>query len=139
SCLKRIRAAQLAGQVDGIIFFQGEGDTVEPSEAPQLPLAVDTYARMFETFITDMRTDIGSPKLPIVFAQIGSNKNDQKYINWAIIQQQQADVRLSCTAMIQTSDLELRDEVHFTTDSYRVIGERFADAFHNLITDSTCH
>jgi len=138
SCLKRIRAAQLAGQVDGLIFFQGEADTVKPSEAPHLPLAVDTYAQMFETFVTDFRADIGSPNLPIVFAQIGSNKNDQKYINWVIIQQQQADVQLSCAAMIQTSDLALRDEVHYTTDNYRVIGERFADAFHNLITDSTC-
>lgn len=138
SCLKRIRAAQLAGRVDGIIFFQGEADTVDPSQASHLPLAVDTYAKMFEAFATDIRSDIGDNDLPIVFAQIGSNKNDKKYINWSIIQDQQAGIHLACSAMIQTGDLELRDEVHFTTDSYRVIGARLADAFHNLIKDTSC-
>ncbi len=138
SCLKRIRAAQLAGQVDGIIFFQGEADTIIESEAHILPLAVDTYAKMFETFATDMRVDIGNPNLPIVFAQIGTNKNADKYFNWTTIQQQQANVRLSCSAMITTDDLELRDEVHYTTDSYRFIGERFAAAYHDLMTGSAC-
>lgn len=138
SCLKRITAAQLSGQVDGIIFFQGEADTVDPAQAPHLPLAVDTYTQMFEKFITDFRKDTGNQNLPVIFAQIGSNANNQKYINWQTIQEQQAAVQLSCAAMITTDDLELRDEVHYTTDSYRVIGERFAAAFISLITSSGC-
>ncbi len=138
SCLKRIRAAGLFGKVDGIIFFQGEADTVDPEMASHLPLAVNNYAEMFEKYISDMRTDLGDPSLPVVFAQIGSNKNSQKYINWAIIQQQQKEVELTCSAMITSDDLELRDEVHFTTASYQVIGARFAQAFHDLLSRSDC-
>ena len=83
SCLKRIHAAQLYGSVDGIIFFQGEADTVDPAEAPFLPLAVENYAPMFEKYIEDMRADLENSKLPIVFAQIGRNSNTEKYRNWS--------------------------------------------------------
>jgi Carbohydrate esterase, sialic acid-specific acetylesterase len=106
--------------------------------APHLPLAVTNYAEMFEKFVTDMRADVGNPNLPVVFAQIGSNKNSEKYVNWEIIQQQQESVTLACSAMITSDDLELRDEIHYTTSSYQIIGERFADAFHALISDPTC-
>jgi hypothetical protein len=138
SCLKRIHAAGLAGQVDGIIFFQGEADTVDPNVAPHLPLAVTNYAEMFEKFVMDMRADLGNPRLPVVFAQIGSNKNNEKYVNWKIIQRQQESVILACSAMITSDDLELRDEIHYTTASYQIIGERFADAFHALLSNSSC-
>jgi hypothetical protein len=138
SCLKRIRAAGLAGQVDGIIFFQGEADTVNPDMAPHLPLAVNNYAEMFEKYVTDMRADLDDPNLPVVFAQIGSNKNSEKYVNWTIIQQQQESVMLACSAMITSDDLELRDEIHYTTSSYLIIGERFANAFRSLLSSSDC-
>ena len=138
SCLKRIHAAKLAGQVDGIIFFQGEADTVDPDMAAYLPLAVNNYAEMFEKYVTDMRSDLGDPTVPVVYAQIGSNKNSEKYVNWAIIQQQQESVTLACSAMIATHDLELRDEIHYTTSSYQVIGARYADAFHALIASTAC-
>lgn len=139
SCLKRIKAAGLAGQVDGIIFFQGEADTVDPNMAPHLPLAVNNYAEMFEKFVLDMRTDLGDPTLPVVFAQIGSNKNSEKYVNWKIIQEQQESVMLACSAMITSDDLELRDEIHYTTASYQIIGERFAEAFHTLLSQTSCN
>jgi hypothetical protein len=38
--------------------------------------------------------------------------------------------------MITTDDLPLADGVHFTTHSYQVIGERFAEAFFKLTTGS---
>jgi hypothetical protein len=34
--------------------------------------------------------------------------------------------------MITTDDLALADEVHFTTESYLLIGQRYADAFLQL-------
>jgi Carbohydrate esterase, sialic acid-specific acetylesterase len=138
SCLKRIHAAEQTGRIDGIIFFQGEADTVDPGMAPRLPLAVNNYAEMFEKYVNDMRADLGDPNLPVVFAQIGSNKNNHKYANWTIIQQQQKNVVLTCSAMITSDDLELRDEIHYTTASYQIIGERFAKAFHDLLSSSVC-
>ena len=37
------------------------------------------------------------------------------------------------TAMITTDDLPLLDGVHFTAESYRTIGERFAKAYWDLL------
>jgi hypothetical protein len=53
--------------------------------------------------------------------------------NWHLIQEQQALVTLPMTTMIITDDLPLMDGVHFTADSYRIIGKRFAEAYWELI------
>jgi hypothetical protein len=53
--------------------------------------------------------------------------------NWNLIKEQQDSVALPMTTMIITDDLPLMDGVHFTTDSYRIIGKRFAEAYWELI------
>jgi hypothetical protein len=45
---------------------------------------------------------------------------------------------MPCASMITTDDLPLRDAVHFTTESYRTIGERFAKAFLNVSETQRC-
>jgi hypothetical protein len=37
--------------------------------------------------------------------------------------------------MIKMDDLRLRDYVHFTTESYQIIGQRFAKSYLNIIED----
>jgi hypothetical protein len=69
----------------------------------------------------------------VIYAQIGSNTAQEAFINWEIVQEQQASVSLPMAAMIITDDLPLLDGLHFTTDSYRIIGRRFAEAFWNLV------
>ena len=72
-------------------------------------------------------------ELPVVFAQIGSIESSELVPNWSLVQEQQSSVTLPMTAMIVTEDLPLFDGLHFTTDSYRIIGERFADAYWNMM------
>jgi len=136
SCLKRIRAATTMGELAGLLFFQGEADAVDPNQSEGQPVSAHDYGNKFSSFVTDLRGDVSLRSLPVVFAQIGMNTAPEYFINWNAVKAQQAQVKLSCSSMITTDDLALRDAVHFTNESYQLIGERFADAFWNLMTRS---
>lgn len=133
SCLKRIRAASPMGEIAGILFFQGETDAVDPIQYPDPPPYPSEWSALFIAFITDLRNDLDQPDLPVVFAQIGSNWAPEAYPNWDFVMQQQSSLQLPMSAMITTSDLPLHDGIHYTTDSYRIIGRRFAEAYWNLV------
>jgi len=133
SCLKRVRAASPMGEVAGILFFQGETDAADPIQYPDPPPHPSEWTNLFIAFITDIRNDLNQPDLPVVFAQIGSTWAPGAYPNWDFIMQQQASLQLHRSGMIITSDLPLLDGIHFTTDSYRIIGRRFANAYQELV------
>jgi hypothetical protein len=136
SCLKRVRAASPMGHVVGILFFQGETDALGPMQTSDpLPHPAD-WAELFTAFIANLRNDLPEPDLPVVFAQIGTTWSPEAFPDWGTVREQQASIQLPMTAMITTDDLPLRDGLHFTTDSYRIIGKRFADAYWSLIEQS---
>jgi hypothetical protein len=138
SCLKRVRAASLEGIVSGLLFFQGEADALDPVRYATRNLAPTDWNTRFSSVIDHFRTDIGIANLPVVFAQIGTNAAPEAFVNWAVVQEQQAAVNRPCTAMITTDDLPLMDAVHFTTDSYRVIGLRLSDAYLRVAEQVEC-
>ena len=127
SCLKRVRAASTMGTVSGILFFQGEADTIDPKEFPSLNPAADAWAEKFATFAYNFRQDIGNPGTPLVYAQLGQPDDLQGLPNWALVQEQQANIQIPNAKMIVTNDLPMMG-IHYTPDSYAAIGERFAEA-----------
>jgi len=133
SCLKRVRAASVMGTVAGFLFLQGEIDTLDPKEAPERTFLPNRWADEFAALVRDWRSDLNLPDLPVVFAQIGTNADPDRFKNWAIVKEQQRQVRLPSTSMITTDDLALKDYVHFTTESYQTIGQRFAKAYLDLL------
>ncbi len=138
SCLKRIAAASTMGELAGFLFFQGEADALNPARYSYHTLSAHDYEERFTQFIHDLRSDLERPGLPIVFAQIGSQTAPEAFSNWAVIQAQQAAVDLPCVTMITTSDLPLHDAVHYTTESYQIIGARFAAAYVQLMQTQEC-
>lgn len=133
SCLKRARAAAPMGRLEGVLFFQGESDTHVGERYRGLPRRPHRWAEKFTRFVNDFRRDLAQPGLPLVFAQIGVHTSPERYVNWEVVQAQQAGVRLPHVAMIRADDLSLRDRVHYDTPSYRVIGQRFAGAMADLL------
>ena len=133
SCLKRARAASPMGQIAGVLFFQGETDAQDPKQYPTPEANPFDWAELFTAFITDLRKDLHQPSLPVVFAQLGSNSAPEAFLNWEVVKQEQLSVQLPMTAMIITDDLPLLDGLHFTTESYWIIGERFAEAYWNMV------
>jgi hypothetical protein len=135
SCLKRALAASPMGRFSGLLFFQGETDALDPGLYPQPEPQPTTWSDLFTSFVTGMRNDLGQPDLPVVFAQLGAHPMSFDFPNWEVVKEQQASVTLPMTAMIVTDDLPLMDGLHFTTESYRTIGKRFADAYWRLAAD----
>ncbi len=138
SCLQRIAAA--GGSVVAILFFQGEAEA-ENVEGSSKVRAFAQWGELFGKFVTDLRRDLNSPRLPVVFAQIGAFPTGQcghpqackHYLAgpWNEVRQQQAGFQMECVAMITTDDLSEGD-VHFSAAAYDVIGVRFAEAFFSL-------
>ena len=135
ACLKHVRIAQTMGTVAGLLFFQGETDAIDPKEDPERTLLPNQWADAFEVFVTDWRNDLNLPELPVVFAEIGTTTHAWRFINWSLVQEQQRKVDIPFCTMITTSDLPLRDPVHFTTQSYQIIGKRFAEAYMDLLQE----
>ena len=134
SCLKRVRAATTMGTVAGMLFFQGETDALDPERFPKWSPSASSYREKFALFVDDLRKDLSLATMPIVFAQLGTNNSPDDYVNWGILKEQQKTSNLRCAAMITTDDLALADAVHFTTESYRTIGHRYAEAFLQLMS-----
>jgi hypothetical protein len=76
---------------------------------------------------------LGLPELPVVFAQIATNTAPELFVNWAVVKEQQRSLEMPFCAMITTDDLALKDAIHFTSESYQIIGQRFTEAYLNLI------
>ncbi len=131
SCLKRVRAASPMGEVSGILFFQGEADTIDPKQFPSLRPNAEAWAENFALFAYSFRQDIGRPNIPLVYAQIGQPKDLKGLPNWTLVQKQQESIQIPNGAMIETNDLPMGG-IHFTADSYKVIGQRFAEAINQL-------
>lgn len=134
SCLKRARAASPMGQLSGVLFYQGEEDAVDPTRYPQHDPSPSQWSQLFSNFVSAMRTDLDAPDLPVVFAQLGADPISVDLPNWVLVKEQQSSIQLPMTAMIITEDLPSMDGLHFTTDSYRTIGKRFADAYWELMS-----
>ncbi|NEO40828.1 MAG: sialate O-acetylesterase [Moorea sp. SIOASIH] len=132
SCLKRVGAASVMGEITGILFFQGEKDAQKPSQDSDITFFPNQWADKFVTLVKDFRQDLGKPDLPVVFAQIGTTTDPETLPNWETVKAQQATVQLPATRMITTDDLALQDYVHLTTESYLIVGKRFAKAFWKL-------
>jgi hypothetical protein len=133
SCLKRARAASQMGHLSGVLFFQGETDTIDPARFPQYQSNPNQWSVLFSTFVTSLRKDLNQPELPVVFAELAADSYPDEDTFWELVKEQQRSIQLPHTAMITTDDLALLDDLHFTADSYRIIGERFAAAYLELM------
>lgn len=130
SCLARAREAEKAGTIRGLIFYQGEADTTDLTNATEWP-------SRFAEFVSAFRADIGIHDLPVVFTQLGPEPNIEPYVKWGRVQlsqQELADAQIPNLAMVSASDLPVQvDKLHLTTAGYVVLGKRYAKAMHGLL------
>ncbi|HVK68004.1 MAG TPA: sialate O-acetylesterase, partial [Polyangium sp.] len=134
SCLKRARAASTAGTVSGVLFFQGETDAMDPAfTAAEAYPNPSTWAAAFESFVADLRRDLGAPALPVVFAELGPRPTDSRFPAWERVKEQQRAVVIAGVARIRTDDLPLQDAVHFGWEGQQAIGRRFAEVMDALL------
>jgi hypothetical protein len=134
SCLNRIQQASQMGTPAGILFYQGETDASDPLLYPTKGIIpTDLWAGKFGGMVQNWRADLGSPNLPVVFAQLATHGDPKSFINWEAIKQQQESVNLPFCRMVTTDDLTVVDGVHLSIESYQELGKRFASAYLDLI------
>ncbi len=132
SCLARAKEAQQQGKIAALLFSQGESDARDPVKYPRPVSSTRNWGKLFSEFVNDFRQDINIAKLPVIYTQIGHHTSPKFFVNWKIIQQQQANINIPHIRMVPTKDLKLKDFVHYNTNSYIKLGQRFADAFRKL-------
>lgn len=130
ACLLKAREGQRRGTIKGLLWYQGENDCDNITQALLWP---GTFARLMD----DFRQDLQDPKMPVVFVQIGAlasrHKGPGTYEAWDELQTIQGQLELPLTARVTAMDLPLlSDGIHLNTKAQLELGQRLAMAWLSL-------
>ncbi|KAI7905662.1 SGNH hydrolase-type esterase domain-containing protein [Cokeromyces recurvatus] len=120
-----IARIEQVGPITGILWYQGESDTVKEQDAV-------TYKERFLQWLQDLRQDLKRDNLPVAFVQIGSHRVDDPEMikNWKIVQDGQRKLfdYHHFTAGVASFDGSLDDRLHLSATALNKVGERLAIA-----------
>ena len=108
------------GQLAGVLWHQGESNSTR----------ADAYPEALAELCERLRKDLGHPKLPIVFSQIGAWRDNYAAFNAMIVKQ---PVNIPNSSCITTEDLTNKDNAHFDTAGQIGLGKRYAAAMKGLV------
>jgi len=119
---EKVVLAKKYGKVKGILWHQGESDA-NPKKNAQHD---ENLTKLFKIF----RESVGNKKLTILVGELGSySKKDALWsqMNSIINEHAKGDQYMS---VIKTADfIDKGDAVHFNSESQRLLGKRYAEAF----------
>ncbi|KAI7755427.1 hypothetical protein M8C21_027734 [Ambrosia artemisiifolia] len=118
--LMRAKAARKnGGSIRGVLWFQGESDTVSEVDARK-------YKRRLVNLFSNLRADLGDPVLPIVHVAITSGQGP--YIE--TVRKAQLGIKLQNVKCVDAKGLPLlQDKLHLSTPAQVRLGQMLADAF----------
>lgn len=112
------------GQLKGILWHQGEGNSGRPLD----------YPRQLSELVQNLRADLGSRRVPFVFSQLGPWRAKYGAFNRMIIEQPKLpSAALTRVACVNTAGLTGFDQAHFDSASQRKLGERYAQEMARLL------
>ena len=115
------------GEIKGVLWHQGEKDAKLGLVLPYGPGLIKLIDR-FRAYLQDQL-------LPIIVGELGANLLDEqdqanrKAINSIVEEVAENDKNL---IMVKTQDLTTHDHFHFDSQSLRIMGKRYAQAFLSL-------
>ena len=117
--LQRVRAAQKAGVLKGILWHQGEADRNDS----------DAYGRELTDLITLLRKELNAPELPFIAGELpGFNTNNAvatKKFNAVV---QGLATKVKNYACVSAEGLHHKgDHLHCDAESARILGRRYAE------------
>ncbi len=132
---KRLKIAMKNGRLKGIIWHQGESDS-NPGNSAE-------YEQKLEKLINRLRTLADDPDVPFVAGEIGRFNIKTNKEQYPDIHQSPAEVVMKSTkdvvnhksnaAFVKSGGLKDRgDKTHFNSESYRILGKRYAKAMQKL-------
>ena len=125
NALKQAKAAQKLGKLRGILWHQGEQDTVSVETAA-------TYQGRLAQMLQNFREDLGLPNLPIVIGQLGEFfKSPQAPLVRESLKN--VSVNLPVTGFAESAGLsDMGDKIHFSAPAQVEFGRRYAEAMRRL-------
>lgn len=128
--------AKKHGVIKGVLWHQGESDTVTPERA-------QAYTEHLKQIILDIRKDLKIKNLPFVVGNLaefygtGPDHNAPervKSINKVRSSLRNMPGLLPNVAFVESKDLEAREHhlVHFNRESLIIFGERYAESYAKL-------
>lgn len=126
--LRRSATALQHGILKGVLWHQGENDSMTKEKA-------ESYAKRLDTLIGDLRHDLNTAKLPVVVGQLGDFLSKEQFPFTATVNDALASLphRVSATASVGASGLKSQgDAVHFDAASAKELGNRYAQAMIQL-------
>lgn len=124
AALENLRSQNLSPIVAGMIWMQGESDTVKATDA-------NAYAGNLTTLIGKVRSDFATPNMPFVIGRILADDDLLYTENAEIVRaaQQSVPAVVGHSSWIPTDDLELAYHGHYGTQGQIDLGIRFANEF----------
>ncbi|SIR32229.1 sialate O-acetylesterase [Maribacter ulvicola] len=135
--VKKALFAENEGIIKGVLWHQGESDTVNEELA-------NSYEDKLHQLIIDLRSDLNKPKLAFIVGNLaefyGTGKDHNSKERLKKIDQVKKALRdlptkVEYTGFAESSDCKSIDHhmVHFDRESYILLGKRYAQEFENLI------
>lgn len=135
NAMMRVAEARQAGVVKGMVWQQGESDTVTPELA-------DAYEKKLRRLIQDLREDCGNPELAVTVGNLAefygvspSHSGRIERINQVRGSLYRVGTQTPLAAFVSTAGLQSRDGnyVHFDYGSYIELGVRHGRAMSGLV------
>ena len=134
--LQKAVFAKKHGTIKGVLWHQGESDTVEEDLA-------HSYESKLHQLVSDIRTDIGDPKLPFIVGNLAEfygtgkdhNQPDRvKRINRVKQTLRELPENVEHTGFVESTGCTSIDHhnVHFDRRSYIILGHRYFDAYSTI-------
>ncbi|WP_218932059.1 sialate O-acetylesterase [Adhaeretor mobilis] len=126
--LQRAETALQHGTLKGVLWHQGENDSMTKEKA-------ESYAKRLDSLINDLRRDLKNARLPIVVGQLGDFLSKKQFPFTAMVNDALKSLphRVPATASVEASGLKSQeDAVHFDAASAKELGNRFAQAMLQL-------
>ena len=119
SMIRRVQA--VGGKVAGMLWYQGESDANKD--------ALPHFHNRMVNFVKAVRKDIGAPKMPFLYVQIGpffTGGEIAPFWNGLQADQLAQEKELAPALMTTAIDLGLDDAIHISTQGQRRLGKRMA-------------
>jgi hypothetical protein len=137
--IRHVKAATQAGILKGVLWHQGESDTVDQ-------VKTDAYEEKLHRLIDDVRDDLGDAELPFIVGDLaefyGTGKDHNAPDRVARISKVRGVLRSLPEKVRRTGFVESTGcspaagaKVHFERKSYVLLGKRYAKAYAEMVAN----
>ena len=125
--LERAKRGIASGSFKGVVWHQGENDSKNAAFLKE-------YPRYFYGFLDSLKEDLALEQLPVVIGELGhffyQKRPLAETLNDTLRSLAERD---PCIAIVESDSLlDKGDKVHFNSESYRILGERYAKTMYLL-------